>query len=285
MILLAVLFGILSMIGYSLANVSSQPLAKKLGTTQILFLRGLTVALVLAIASVPSFHYFHNVHYVIFSLALGLVGYIPLLAFTHGLKVSRVGIVSPIAGSSPLVTVVLAFIIIGTQIRAIQWIAIVLVVLANIGVSVNLKSLRESNIIKLASGVPFALVATIGWGLFYFALIYPTRAIGPWMAAFLTELGVTIAAGLHLLLIKEKPKFIKSLSPGVIGNGLCIVLGTIGFTVGISRYNVGIVASLSNSMALLSALLAVYFFKEKLNRSEMLAALVMVIGVVLISIT
>jgi len=207
-----------------------------------------------------------------------------LLAFTHGIKVSKVGIVSPIAGSSPLVTVILTFFILSTPIKAMQWIAIVLVVLANISVSINIKNLKQSNLVKLASGVPFALIAALGWGLFYYALIYPTRAIGPWMAAFLTELGVTIAAGIHVYMGKQKPHLKQALSRGAIINGLCVVVGTIAFTVGVSRYNVGIVAALSNSVALLSALLAAYFFKERLNRLEIMAAIVMVIGVVLVSI-
>lgn len=285
MFLLAVLLGFLSMAGFAFANVSSQPLAKKFGNGQVLFLRELTVVIVLALLAIPSLHNIKDVHYVLFALALGLAGYLPLLAFTHGLKVSRVGIVSPIAGCSPLVTVILAFAILGTPIKSIQWLAIVLVILANVGASINLKNFKDSNIAKLTSGVPVALMAALGWGLFFFAIIYPTKAIGPWLTSFLAELGVTVAAAIHLLVSKQKVPLRQALSLKIMGNGLCIVVGIIAFTYGVSRYNIGIVASLSNSVALLSALLAAYFFKERLNRNEMIAAAAMITGVVLITVS
>ena len=284
MILLAVLFGLLSMVGYAFSGITSQPLAKKLGNAQVIFLRGLTVIVVLAAASISSIHHLQDVHYVVYALVLGVLGYLPLLAFTHGIKISRIGIVSPIGGCSPLITVLLAYFLLSTALSGLQWLAIALIVAANIGVSVNVKSLKDSNIVNLASGVPFGLAAAIGWGVFYYALIYPTRALGPWLSALLVEIGVTVGAGIHILAAKQRPVFRQSASKGVIASGLSVVLGTVGFTVGVDKYNVGIVAALSNSMALLSFLLAAYFFKEKLNRTEAVAAVVMVIGVVLISI-
>lgn len=283
MIATAIICGLVSMIGYALANVSSQPLARRLGNAQIIYLRGLTVALVLAIASIPSVDRLDNFGYVLYALGLGLVGYLPLLAFTHGIKISRVGIISPIASTSPLVTVLLAFFILHSPLTGVQWLAVALVIFANISASVNLKNLKESNIANLATGVPFALMAAVGWGLFYFALVYPTRELGPWLSAFLTELGVTLAAGIHLLISREKIAYKEALKPGVVGNGLAIVIGTIAFTVGISKANISIVAALSNSMAFLSFVLAAYFFKERLNRSEAVAAILMVAGVVLLT--
>ncbi len=284
MILWAVLFGILSMTGYAFANVFSQPLARKFGIAQTILLRGVTVIVALAIVSIPSFHYLSNVQYVLYALILGIAGYLPLLAFTHGIKISRVGIISPIAGSSPFVTVWLAFLILHTSLSKAQWFAILLIVMANIWASINPKSLKDSNIINLASGIPYALLAAIGWGLFYFAFIYPAHTLGPWLSAFIVELGVIIGAGIHLLVSKEAIRFKHALTPGMVGNGLGIVLGTIAFTVGVTKYNVGIVAALSNSWALLSLLLAAYFFKERLNRSEVVAAVLMVAGVMTVSI-
>src|ERR1035438_2311124 len=144
MYLMAVLLGLISMLGYAAANVVSQPLARKLGSQQILFLRGLTIVPVLLIVSIPSLHYLKDLHYVLFALLLGLLGYLPLLAFTHGVKISRVGIIAPIAGSSPLITVLMAFVILSTPLKALQWLAVVIIVVANMAASINPKSLKES---------------------------------------------------------------------------------------------------------------------------------------------
>jgi drug/metabolite transporter (DMT)-like permease len=283
-LLFAVIFGLISMMGYATANVFSQPLARKWGTQQLLFLRGFGVCLILAVASLGSLEFFLNIRYVALAVGLGVVGYLPLLAFTHGLKVSKVGIVAPIAGASPFVTVLLAFLILHNPLSAVQWVAIVVLLAANIIVSVNFKSLRHSNIVQLKSGVPYAFVAMVGWGLFFFALIYPTKVIGPWATAFLVELGVTIAAGVHIVVTKQKVQLTQAASPKILANGLAIVIGTAAFTVGVSRYNASILSALSNSTALPASLLAVYFFKERLTTLEKLAAGAMVIAVLLISL-
>ncbi|HSX46250.1 MAG TPA: DMT family transporter [Candidatus Saccharimonadia bacterium] len=283
-IAMSVLLGLVSMVAYAAANVWSQPLVRKYGSPQVLFMRGLIISGVLALTCLPLLHRFSDWREVLLALGLGVAGYIPVLAFMQGLKVSRVGIVAPIGATSALITVILAFTILNTPLHAIQWFAIALVIAANVAISVNLRDLRNSNVMQLESGVLFGLIAALGWGGFYFGLIYPTRALGPWVAAFLVELGVTFAAWVHIKAshLSFNSDAFKSFS--VIGSGLCIVIGTVAYTLGVFRYNVGIVAVLSNSTALVSTLLAAYFFKEKLSRFEKLVAAAMIIGVVLVSL-
>lgn len=271
------------MLSNAFANTFSQPLAKKLGTIPTLFLRGITVCLILGVISIPSLYRLANIHYALFALLLGVAGYFPAQAFTHGVKVSRVGIIAPIAGCSTLVTVLLAATFLHAPIEPLQWAAIILVLIANIGVSVNIKSLRESSFLQLASGIPFAFMTAIGWGLFFFALVYPTRHIGPWLSAFLVELGLTLTAGVHLLISKQGVPIKHAFSKPVMMNGICIATGTAAFVFGVSRYNAGIVASLNTATALPSVLLAAYYFKERLSRVEIVAAATMIVGVVLVS--
>lgn len=280
---MSALLGLVSMFAYSLANVSSQPLVRKIGSAQVIFLRGLIICAVLVAACIPSYYRFNNLPQVLFALSLGIAGYMPVLAFMHGLRVSRVGIVAPIGATSALFTVVLAFAVLHTSLHALQWLAIVLVIAANVAISVNPRDLRNSNVMQLESGVLYALIAALGWGLFYFLLVYPTRTIGPWASALLVELGVTIAAGLHLYLSKQKFVYKDALSFTVMGSGISIVAATAAYTIGVYSYNVGIVAALSNSTALVSTLLAAYFFKEKLNLFEKTVAAAMVLGVILVS--
>lgn len=283
-IFLSVLIGLASMLAYSLANVVSQPLVRKSGSAQVLYLRGLVISVILGLIVIPQYHHFHDTRHVLLALLLGIGGYIPVLAFMQGLRVSKVGIVAPIGATSALLTVVLAFLVLHTPLGAIQWAAIVMVIAANVAVSVNPKDLRSSNIMQLESGILFALIAAAGWGLFYFFLIYPTRVLGPWVSAFLVELGVTIAAGLHILVTRQKLEHRDILKVPMSGSGICIVIGTVAYTIGVFSYNVGIVAVLSNSTALASALLAAYFFKEKLTRFEKIIAGIMILGVILVSL-
>lgn len=281
---MAIVCGMLSMLGYGLSSAASQPLARKLGTTQVLFWRGLLMMAVLAVGAVPAHREFSYYKDILITIGLGVAGYLPLLAFTHGVKISRITIMSSISGTAPLITVLLSFLVLGARIRPAQWGAIVIVIAANIAMSVDLRNWRNSSVVQLSSGIPFALVAALGWGGFYFLLIYPTRWLGPWFAAFLVETGVAIAAATHLLIsggnVRVKGVFSKSLAL----NALLSCVGTVAYTYGIKRYNVGIVAALSSSTAVVAAVVATYMFHERLTRKEKLAASAMVAGVVVLTL-
>jgi drug/metabolite transporter (DMT)-like permease len=217
------------------------------------------------------------------TLGLGVGGYIPVLAFTCGIRDSRLAVVAPIAATAPLITVLLSFGFLGVVIDPIQWIAIAMVVVSNVLVSVDLANWRQSNLLRLSSGVPFAIVAAIGWGVFYFFLVPSTRVLGPWMSAFVAEVGVTIAAGVHLWVSHGRIVMGEALRPGVIGNGLLQCIGIVAFTVGVAHFNVGLVAALSNSTALVTSSLGVLMFKERLHVREKVAAGGMIAGVALVS--
>ena len=283
-ITMAIVCGLVSMLAYGLANVFSQPLAQKLGAAQVLFLRGLTIMVVLGAGAALSHPAITHYKDIVLVVLLGIGGYLPVLAFTHGIKVSRISVMAPVAGTSPLVTVLLSFFILHMHIHALQWPAIFVVIGANIAMSVDLKNWRNSNIAQLSSGVPFALIAALGWGCFFFAMVYATRWLGPWLAAFLVEVGVTVAAGLHLLLTSQRVPLRQAVTRPVILNGMLICVGTVVYAIGVRHYNVSIVATLSNSTAIVAALVATYKFHEHLTRAEKIAATVMVAGIIVISL-
>lgn len=279
-LLLSVLFGLLSMVSYGFANTYSKPLSQQLGPARTVFLRGLSVCLFLGLSSVPSFHHFqHHWGVAMLTIGLGVAGYIPVLAFTYGVRESRLGVVAPIAATAPLITVLLSFMFLDVRVNSFQWLAIAMVVTVNVFVCVDFTNFRDSNLLRFSSGVPFALIAAAGWGLFYFLLVPSTRALDPWLSAFLIEVGVTVAAGLHVRLANRHVGLADSLRRPVILNALFICMGTVAFTVGVRHYNVGIVAALSNSGALITAALGALLFKEHLQAKEKIAAAVMISGV------
>lgn len=272
------------MITYGLANVYSQPLAKKLGPAEMLFLRGIVISVILAFISLPSFKELVHLKEVLITFILGIAGYLPVLAFTHGIKISRIGIISPIAGSAPLITVLLSFFILSTGIHPLQWIAILIIIGSNIVMSIDLKNWRNSSALQLSSGIPFALIAALGWGAFYFFLVYSTNWLGPWLSAFLVEAGVTFAAGIHLLILRRSIPFKAITSQAILSNSLLLCVGTVAYTFGVRNFNVGIVAALSNSVAIVSAVGATYFFHEHLTKKEKLAAATMILGIVTLTL-
>ncbi len=284
-ILFAILFGLLSMVCYGLANAFSQSLAKRLGPAQFLFLRGLTIVAMLAVVCIPTYAHSHNWPEVLFAFGIGFTGYLPPLAFMHGLRVSKIGIVAPIANAAPLITVLLSFFILNVPVHGVQWLAIALIVTANAATAINFRDFRQSNLVKLESGVPYGMIAALLWGAGAFLMIYPNRAIGPWQTALFAELGVTVAACIHVLMRRERIQWRETTNWRLIRNGVLIALGTLAFGIGVSHFNIGIVASLSNANAVVSALAAVAFYHEVLTRREKITAAILAIGIISISIT
>jgi len=280
----AILFGLVSMVGYGLANVYSLPIAKRVGPARFLFLRGLAICLILIVTAIPTMHHLANWRATIAAFAIGLLGYLAPLAFTHGIKISRISIVAPIAGTAPFITVLLSALLLGTHVGSVQWLGIMLILAANIAVSLNFRSLRDSNVLKLASGVPYALVAALLWGVVFFLIIYPTRSLGPWLSALLMEIGVTAAAAVHVWLRHEGFAFKQAVSRPMLANALLIAGGTLGYTIGVHSFNIGIVATLSNSTAVVSIIAATLVHHERLTHNEKILAALMTLGVVVVSV-
>ena len=190
---------------------------------------------------------------------------------------------APIAGTAPLVTVILSTLFLSVVLTPFQWFAILLVLIANVAISVDLKSWQNFKFIQTSNGIPLALAAAIGWAMFFFFLVPVADRLGPWLSAFLVELGVAIAAGIHLKITSQKINYRKAFSWPVISNGIFIAIGTLAFTIGISYYNVGIVVTLGQSSALITILLGVWIYKEHLTLKERVLSLIMIIGVALLT--
>lgn len=91
----SILFGLMAMFGYGLANVYSLPIARRFGSARFLLIRGLAICAILAVTAIPTLGSLRDWRAALAALAIGVLGYLPPLAFTHGIKMSRISIVAP----------------------------------------------------------------------------------------------------------------------------------------------------------------------------------------------
>jgi drug/metabolite transporter (DMT)-like permease len=271
------------MVAFGAGDAQSKLLGQRLGVRRMLFTTRLIMSLLLAAATIPNLPALANWRADLAALAIGLLGYIPVLAFMHGIRAGRVGLITPIAGSSPLITVLLSALFLHIPIHPGQWLAIVAIVAANALISLNFNNAEDSSLSHFRSGVTLALIAAILWGLVYFLIIFPTRVIGPAASALWIEVGVALASGAHLFIGREKPMLREVLNPHVWTNALIMTTGALAYTVGVAFFNIGIVAVLSNSSAIAAILVAAWFFRERLSRKEKILAGALVAGVALLS--
>ncbi len=286
--------GLGCMICYGVANAMKTTYARYM-ISEYLFSRSLLASIMLGVAGMifgdpdhgASISYdvgWHSLTLTEFMIiGLGGFGYLPVLAFIKAMKSGRMGIVSPISGSSPLITVILAALLMDARIVPLAWLGIVAVIAGNI-------ILCAGPVKQIGNEVIYAAIAAFGWGIFGYLLIPAAQSIGPLDASSLVEAGVSLAAWLHLLGSdwRKNKKYLYCLprscaDKGVIGTAALISIGTGFYTIGVTKFNIGIVAALSNSTALVTVLIGILCYKEPKRLKEILGALVVIGGVAVIA--
>lgn len=278
--LLSLLLGLGSMLAYAYSNVQVKRLRQKFTAAQVICLRNVWAVLFLAVFALPTLSAMNSFAWTFGALLLGLTGYAPLYAFMRAIKDTPVGIVSPIGGSSPLVAVLLSAVFLHTRLSAWQWVAALVVVTANMAMSFEIRSFRKFAAHPHATGILWSLLAAVGWGVFFFLLVPFADRLGARNAALLVEIGVLVAALIHMKFTDSLPPRRDVRRPAFIVNGILIAIGTLLFSIGVQSYSVPIIQILSNSTAFAASLFGYILFRERLGRRERIAGIVITIAVI-----
>ena len=281
-----IFFGLLSMVGYGLSNALSQPLTQKIGSSKTLFLRNLVIVpILLAVFLLFPLPPNYALTFVAIAFAIGILGFVPTLAFYKAIKIGKVGIIAPVASSSVIFTVLLSLLFFGEPLSILQASSIALIIAGVLLISVNPKDWKNLLRGGMPSGVLFALVASVLWGVVFFLLKIPVNVIGPILTSLLLEFGVLAASGACLVLGKsgfklpDRGAFILVFAVAATG-----AAGTLFFSLGVQISAVSIVAALSMSSPLVATLYSRFFYKEKLARLQWLAVALIVGGIVLLEL-
>lgn len=278
----SVIFSVIALLGYGLDGSLAQEVVRSLGNKRTIFWRTLLLSLTLGLLALFG-HHAVPARSLLIALLIAVMGYLPILAFYQALKVGKLGIVFPVANSSAFVSVLLAAVILGERLNLISYVAILLVVLGNIGLVLDFKALRQQRRLILNTGTLYAVLACVGWGTVFFLYKYPTDSLGPSMSAFIIELGVFIASAVHLL-VSRKPSR-KSVTPQLPRLALMVVFASIGvsfFTLALQKGPVGVVNSLVLASGSVGVLYGRLVKKEVLRFSQYLAAFMVIAGIVLL---
>jgi drug/metabolite transporter (DMT)-like permease len=268
-----IVFAIVSALGFGLANGLAQRYIRDLGIIRTLFVRSAISALILSLLFVFWPHPLSFEGVVIASI-VAVFGIIAVYAFYRALGIGVSGIVTPIANSAVIVTVVVAAIVFGEMLLALHYVLIGFIVL-------GVLALSHDGSHAAAKGIGFALLAMLCWGLSYAFLLIPTRLIGPIATPLVGEILVVLIAG-SVLVRRFEPLPRSAILPlGAIG--VSIVAGVAGFTFALASTPVSIVAAISASNPLVTALYMRIAHGEQLSLLQRAGSLIVVTGVVLLS--
>lgn len=278
------IFAIMSMLGYGLGNAISKAPVEALGSRKTLFYRNILISVVLFVILIFNLKESQfNSTYILVGLLISLIGYIPIIAFFEAIKRGKVGVISPVASSSLIVTIFLSIIFFKETLTHNQVFAILFIILGIILISVNLKDLKRSNIFSISSGVPFALIACLGWGLVFFLMKFPVSKLGPIFSAFILESGLVIFSGIHLKSKGESFKVHRKYYKYLFITAIATMFGTLFYNYGINATSVSLVAAISACAPLVVTIYGKVVYKEKLSLQQYSASLVIVIGIITLS--
>ena len=273
------------MLGYGLSTGVISSLTKKYSPEQVTVYRNFFVSLILLVALLfylPSSNF--DVTFIVLVFGIAVLGYFSVKYLFNALRVGKVGVVSPISNSAVVLTVLLSVIFFKEQLSLLQVVAIALVIFGVLLNSVDFKHFRESNIFDKRSGVAYALVTFVLWGFIFFFSKIHVSVLGPFLSAFLIELGILVYSYLDIRVSKMRLKRVSSKELFLfIVSAVLAAAGTLFYNLGVQVGVVSIVAVLSFSNPIAATFYSKVVNKETLKLKEIAALILIVLGVALVT--
>ncbi|MBA2505222.1 MAG: DMT family transporter [Thermoleophilaceae bacterium] len=213
-----------------------------------------------------------------YAAASGAAGAVGLAAFYRGLAIGAMGVVAPISAIAAVVPVVVG-VASGERPGALQFAGIAIAIT---GVALtSLEAPEEGASARLAAGVPLALAAALGFGLFFVFMDRASDADVGWALFANRCTGVSL---LLLAVLVVRPGRPDRRSVGLVA--LVGVLDTSAngmFAIASTKGLVSLVAVLGSLYPVVVIALARFVLQERLRRIQLVGAALALTGVALIS--
>lgn len=225
--------------------------------------------------------------WLIWTICLGLFGYLPFLFFCQALRIGSVGSINAIGNSFPIVTVILNSIFLGMEISTIMVLGMSLTC-AGIGL---LSFSRRGKNIQSNTGVYdfrpifLALLACILWGVFYTIIPIFNTHLDPIPFTMCLQFGTFISAHIHSVLQGKRRNVPKKSLYFALAAGLFAVTGSLFFYTALHYGNSGVITAIAGSSPIIGALFGKFVYAEKGVGREYIGIAITVCGVIVLSLS
>lgn len=277
--------GLGAMVSWGIGDFFAAVASKERGAFRTLFIVQL-VGLVITAIAVLIFDRNLLIPFPILGLSflLSVFMFMALLCFYKSLEIGPVSVTSPVASSYSLITVFISVLFLGERLTSLQWLAVFIVVLGIFLASTNFKEISLK--VKNKKGIIFALVAMLLWGVVFAFIDRVVESIG-WLRT--TALNYPPMVLLILLIFgrgrnKVKELWDKGLDRNVFLAATLQLAGVAAVNFGFERELTSIVTTVSSTYPLITVILALTYFKEKVAKSQLLGSFIIILGLVLLAL-
>lgn len=283
---LGLILGISSLITMGLGSAISKIPSKTLGPNRLMFWRGIIMSFILFVCVLftgqfASFSW----KYALITAMISFFGYWPLYSFYQGLRFGKVGIVSPVSSVYTIFTTILAIIFYKERFSAVTAFSIAIIIFGIILISINFRDFKSSEIFKKSSGIYYAILTAIGWGIYFFLIKIPITHVGSVLFSYMEETFMLVMVTMILLFGKEKVEkpTLKIMKP-VTALSVFSVIGVMTYYQGIKIYTLGIMTAIAAAGPLVVCIYGAFVYKEKLELKQYAGILAIILGIVLIKV-
>lgn len=209
----------------------------------------------------------------------GLAGAIGLGALYRGLAVGAMGIVAPISAASPIIPLAVDAAR-GVVPGAMQWFGVALV-LAGI---VTLSREPSSSGQRIAAGAGLAVVAALGFGLFFVGLDAGADESVPWAVVAARSASVTLAVAAAVFVTRASLRPPRALLAVLVAIGVFDTGANVLVAYATTKGAAGIVAVLSALYPVVTVVLARIVLGEQLSLSRRVGGVVALGGAALVAV-
>ena len=214
-----IIFGIIAMISWGTADFFVVKAVRKISVFKT-FVWSQIIGIILFFLIFSVFFKFPVMPYniIIIILITGFLGVISYLAFCKGLQIGKVSIVSPIAASWSVITVILCLFLLKEKLTNIQSFGISLAIIGAVLVSFKSHDLLKLRIKNIAVGVKYALIALFGWGFYMFLVGVLVDKLGWFLPIFFIKAVVVFYLLSYSGISKQDIKFPKNVCFFILRN-------------------------------------------------------------------
>jgi len=211
------------------------------------------------------------------AIAAGLCGAVGLAALYRGMAIGAMGVVAPISGVSAAIPFGVG-IAQGERPSALQVLGAAIALVGLAAVSRSPGGLGES----LSAGVGLALLAALGFGLYFVFLDIAAHESVPWavLTARLTSSSLSLVV---ILVIGIAILPARGVLPAVIAVGICDTAANVLFALATTRGLVSVVSVLTSLYPAITVALAAVLLGERLAGVQLAGAAAVLVGTALIT--